>query len=98
MPQHEEKLYCLVDSRLSRSQQAVQSAHGVAQWCLEYPYAWRNGTLVLLKVPEPRQWILANGIRANGKFTQFREPDWDNRVTCVVGMGWEEIAKNLPLL
>src|ERR1051325_596576 len=45
-----EKLYVVVNEKLSISQQAVQSAHAVAEFLIKHPYTQlKNGYLVLLK-------------------------------------------------
>jgi len=46
-----QKLYILVRKDLSKSQQAVQGGHAVAEYLLHGPStAWTNGTLVYLGV------------------------------------------------
>jgi hypothetical protein len=52
------KLFIITDNELTDSQKAVQSAHCVAQFQKDHPFApWSNGILVLL-VPDPefKRW------------------------------------------
>lgn len=97
----EAKLYCFVRSDLSKSQQGVQAAHGVAQYLLDqHQTSWRNGTLVVLKVLDPEA-VTAEARELYGEhavFSEFREPDLDNQVTCVTGLGWDELARGRVLI
>lgn len=45
-----EKLYVLARTDLRGSSPAVQAGHAVAQWMIENPGRWMNGTLVYLNV------------------------------------------------
>jgi hypothetical protein len=97
----EPKLYVFVDASLSRSQQAVQASHGVAQYCQEHPNtSWRNQTIILKKVRELSRWKAeqVNGRDEYEDHSCFYEPDLKGQLTCVVGLGWEDLAKNFPLL
>ena len=86
-----QKLYVIVDSKLSMSHQAVQAAHAVAEYCLTVKTPWMNGTLVVLK---------AENLQPYMRYAQavFREPDLDNRVTAIAALGINELVKNLPLI
>jgi hypothetical protein len=86
------KLYVVVDSNLSPSQQGVQAAHGVAQYLLEHPDTeWTNGTLIILKSPEIERWFTwAESV--------FREPDLDNRVTACVAFGKRKPSRHCELM
>ena len=90
------KLYVLVEAGLSPSQQAVQAAHGVAQYCLDHPdTSWRNGTIVLLKVPELEAYVKDHDL---GRHAVFREPDAGDLLTAVVGMDFKRITRMLPMV
>lgn len=44
------KLYVVTRSDLTKSQQAVQAGHALAEFLLTQKTTWDNGTLVYLKV------------------------------------------------
>ncbi len=86
------KLYVLVDSSLSKSQQAVQSAHAVAQFLLEYPDSeWRNNTLVLLKVDNLENWM-------SQADAYFKEPDFGNKLTAIAILDKPGVFRHLKLV
>ena len=88
------KLYIICDAALTEAQKAVQSAHAVADFQKEYPFApWTNGTLVLLqhnadvytytKTTFPE--ITKHNFNKYGwnYHTEWREPDMDNAITAI---------------
>ena len=86
------KLYVLVNQQLSKSQQAVQAGHAIAEYLLKYPNTpWDNGTLVLLKTPDITEWIKHTDV-------YFVEPDLNDQVTAVAKLSNGEEFKHLKLL
>ena len=76
------KLFILVREDLSKSQQAVQAGHAVAEYLLRGPATfWSNGTLVYLGVKNEQE-LLYWGNKLNN-FVGFREPDRGNELTAV---------------
>ena len=80
------KLYVLVRKDLSKSQQAVQGGHAVAEYLLHGPStAWPNGTLVYLGVrneTELKFW--GTQITKKGyAIVPFREPDRADEMTAI---------------
>ena len=89
------KLYVCVRESLSKSQQAVQAAHAVANFQKAFPTApWTNGTLVLLSLkdvsPSGRDTFEAEAnalARLTTPFiTTFQEPDLDNKTTAFAAL------------
>jgi len=97
--QPDQKLFVLVRNDLSRSQKAVQAGHAVAQFCIEQPGKWVNGTLVYLKVADEKELDEWFGTKLFGATrTFFCEPDRDNEMTAIAALGVDEYVKDLPLL
>lgn len=89
------KLYILIDKTLKPVYGCVQGGHAVAQWMLEHPSStqWRNEYLIYLSA-DINKWIRkldAYGIN----FTEFREPDLNNRTTALAIFGHDELFKRL---
>lgn len=97
------KLYVLVRGDLSKSQQAVQACHAVAEFMLSSKLElWCNETIVLLKVKDMTDLLIwRERIRAKRQlFCEFREPDIGNEATAIAAHGDElpELLARLPLL
>jgi len=92
------KLFVLIDKRLSRSQQAVQACHAVAEFALKYGNQWEHRSMVLLAVDGGDQLEEWTGKLADCRFVEFREPYYDNRMTAIACHGCDELIKELRLL
>ncbi len=96
-----EKLYVVVNENLTSSQQAVQSAHAVAQFMRENPNTmWSNGYLILLK-GSPAYMGSMRCYRTSGcEHAEFVEPDLNNVITAyaVFGPDVERLMKNFKLV
>jgi hypothetical protein len=97
-----EKLYVVVNDQLSISQQAVQSAHAVAEFLRKYPHTmWSNGHLILLKEKPAYGGNMGRyGYYCGVEHAEFKEPDLDNKITAyaLFGSDVEKLMKNKPLL
>jgi hypothetical protein len=97
----EEKLYVILDAGLSPEQKAVQAVHGATQYCLENPGTpWGNGIVVLLQVEDLEAFWQAR-VRDDlslGPRALFREPDLEDKLTAVVGLGWKRLTKRLRMM
>ena len=99
-----EKLYVLVRKDLSKSQQAVQGGHAVAEYLLRGRLSsWDNGTLVYLAVDDEedlKSWGEIFHIMY-ASWIPFREPDKNNELTAVAALLDEEeqeVVSDLRLL
>jgi peptidyl-tRNA hydrolase len=108
------KLYVLVRGDLSKSQQAVQATHAVAEFMLydnripcrcgqcEDQLLWKNETIVLLKVrnlEQLQEWSSKIKSTTNS-YNEFYEPDIGNQQTAIAawGLTLESLLKSLPLV
>jgi hypothetical protein len=100
-PESKEKLYVVVNETLTPAQQAVQSAHAVAEFMRKYRYTmWSNGYLILLK-GQPAYGGNMRCHRTSGcEFAEFVEPDLNNIITAYVCFGpdVERLLKNHKLV
>jgi len=86
-PDSREKLYVVVNETLTPSQQAVQSAHAVAEFLRVHPHTmWSNGYLILLK-DKPYGGNMRAFAWGGGESAEFIEPDLDNKVTAYACFG-----------
>ena len=96
-----QKLYVLVRKDLSRSQQAVQAGHAVAEYLLRGPSSsWGNGTLVYLGVRNKHEletW--QEEISSAGyEIIPFYEPDRNNEMTSFATECNSKLLEELKLL
>jgi len=85
---------------LSRSQQAVQAGHAVAEWLLEYrkENLWDNGILVYLKAgnsEEALEHFYNNLYNDDRKIATFYEPDIGVEMTAFAILGTDDIPDML---
>ena len=95
------KLYVLVRKDLTKSQQAVQGGHALAEYLLRGPFTlWGNGMLVYLGVrneSELMEW--EHRIRGGGdKPVPFFEPDLANSMTAFAVECSNDLLRTLKLL
>ena len=80
------KLFVIVRKDLSKSQQAVQAGHALAEYLLHGPFSrWQNGTLIYLGVKGLKQMenLKQRFIEEDIQYIEFREPDLNNEVTAI---------------
>lgn len=94
------KMYVVVRSDMSKSQQAVQAGHALAELLVKKKVGWKNGTLVYLAVSDEKKLAkLFKKVPAKKKVV-FREPFWDHSMTAFAAYGREvsDFLRKLPLL
>lgn len=94
------KLYVVVRSDMSKSQQAVQAGHALAELLLKKKIGWTNGTLVYLGVKDEKTLKkLFKKVPTKNK-KEFLEPFWDNSMTAFAAYGRDvsDFLRKLPLL
>lgn len=93
-----DKIYVLVRGDLSKSAQAVQAGHALAELIMQRgvrPDVW-TGTLVYLKVQHEEE--LKRWLRDVPEGVPFYEPDLGNSLTAIATMNKEKGFENLRLL
>lgn len=94
------KLYVVVRTDLSKSQQAVQAGHAVAEILIKKRIGWKNGTLIYLSQSnEKKLRKLFQNVPTKNKVA-FHEPFWDNQMTAFAAYGRDvaEFLRKLELL
>lgn len=84
------KLYVVVRKDLSKSQQAVQGGHALAEYILQNKdTGWDNGTLVYLGIRNEREIIRLTSKLSYDRIDHilFREPDRDDEITAFACLG-----------
>ena len=98
---NEKKLYVLVRKDHSKSKQAVQAGHAVAEYLLTNPRTeWKNGTLIYLQVPDEqtlKEWHSKLKDEASD-LVWFTEPDIGDQVTALACSGEPDKFEGMRLL
>ena len=95
------KLYVVVRKDLSKSQQAVQAGHALAEYLLKRPDTqWDNGTLVYLAVKDEKVLKdLTDQLEYdNIDSIKFTEPDINDELTAIASLGTNRYFKQLRLI
>lgn len=95
------KMFVIVRKDLSRSQQAVQAGHALAEYLLHSQFSrWQNGTLIYLGVKGLKQLEnLKRKFQNSGiSYTEFKEPDLNNETTAIATEGNNPFVERLNLL
>ncbi len=104
------RLYVLTRSDLGLPYQAVQGAHAVAQFVLDYPdNEWKNGYLIFMAEEdedELKEWRghlqFDNDVvyddRKQVPFSLYYEPDLDNQLTAIAVYTNGRMFRKLPIM
>lgn len=95
------KLYIIVRKDLTKSQQAVQAGHALAEFLLHgQSTRWNNGTLVYLGVKDlfHLEKIKRRFTDENIYFVEFNEPDMNNETTAISTTERNKYIERLNLL
>ena len=95
------KLYVVVRKDLTKSQQAVQAGHALAEYILlNKELYWNNGTLVYLGIRNENdlKMLMGNLDNKNIHYTYFQEPDIGHELTAIASLGNNECFNNMNLL
>jgi len=91
----EKAIYVIVRKDLSKSQQAVQGGHALAQLLLDNQTTWTNGTLVYLNVSNRNnlEEIYKKLISDDEVVAKFEEPDMFDEMTALAVLSESLISK-----
>lgn len=92
-----QRLHIVIDQSLDPIYGCVQGAHAVAQYVLDnQESSWRNDYLIFLKGDLDRVTEKLSTHQID--YTQFQEPDLDNKLTAIAVLGNERFFKKLSLI
>lgn len=87
----------LIDKELDSIYGCVQGGHVVAQWLLNHPkQMWNNSYLIYVSA-DVMQWKEKLDI-LEIDYTEFCEPDLDNKVTALAVLNNDRLFKKLRLV
>ena len=95
------KLYVVVRKDLSKSQQAVQGGHALAEYVLlNRDTEWDNGTLVYLSIRDETELKdLTKKLECDRiHHITFREPDIGDQLTAIASLGNNEHFERMSLI
>lgn len=95
-----QKLYVVVRKDLTKSQQAVQAGHALAEYLLKNKCTWDNGTLVYLGIKDKHNLKSLTYSLFDNKidYELFCEPDLDGEPTALASLGNNEYFEDMRLL
>ena len=93
----EKRLYVLIDKELDSIYGCVQGGHVVAEWLLKHPQQdWNNSYLIYVSA-DVLTWKEKLDI-LEIDYTEFREPDLNNKVTALAILNNDRLFKKLRLI
>lgn len=93
-----QKLYVVVRNDISLPYQGVQGGHALAQWLIENPLqTWNNEFLIYLQVEDINKFIFKLELK-NIKYSMFKEPDFENKITAVCLQTEDNMMDKLKLM
>ncbi len=80
-----EKLFVFVRKDLSKTQQAIQAGHAVAEWCQQNGDCWQNGKLIYCQVDNLKELrnIFGRLKKDEQNVVAFHEPSRYNEMTAI---------------
>ena len=93
----ENRLYVLINKELDSIYGCVQGGHAVAQWLLNHPSQdWNNSYLIYVSADIPKWKEKLEILEID--FTEFREPDLNNKITALAVLNNDKLFKKLKLI